>query len=344
MIKDENYYVVHGWMRNKLQLKGNDLIVYALLYGFTQDGETEFRGSVEYITDFTGACRDTIRVSLNRLEQKGLIIKTQHNILKGQTNGYICVPLNQLKWVTENQSPPYREISHGVTENQSLGNGKSATINNTYKELYKECKKESKKVGNKEDKQKDNKTYDEIISEYGIKGNLRKVVGKFIQHCALNKHLLLNAELKEVLENLYTYKEEDREQALAKAITKNKFILEPKTELHYDNMGLASCYDGKSFQEIIDTPLFSLQEIVKLRLWDFIRHRQAIGHPMSNESLVLFINKLNETYSPSQTAEKVKAIQTAIRGGYTDIKEEDGWIKKAIQFGGINLEANADYE
>ena len=46
MIKDENYFVVHGWMRTKLNLKGNHLTIYALIYGFSQDGESEFRGTL----------------------------------------------------------------------------------------------------------------------------------------------------------------------------------------------------------------------------------------------------------------------------------------------------------
>ena len=35
-IKNENYVVIQGWMVNELNLKGNDLMVYAIIYGFTQ--------------------------------------------------------------------------------------------------------------------------------------------------------------------------------------------------------------------------------------------------------------------------------------------------------------------
>ena len=48
-MKNENYIVIQGWMRNELNLKGNELIVYALIYGFSQDEESEFTGSVAYI-------------------------------------------------------------------------------------------------------------------------------------------------------------------------------------------------------------------------------------------------------------------------------------------------------
>ena len=37
-MKDENYIVLQGWMINKLNLKGNELTVYALIYGYSQNG------------------------------------------------------------------------------------------------------------------------------------------------------------------------------------------------------------------------------------------------------------------------------------------------------------------
>ena len=36
-------------MINELGLNGNELILYALIYGFSQDGQSEFHGSIRYI-------------------------------------------------------------------------------------------------------------------------------------------------------------------------------------------------------------------------------------------------------------------------------------------------------
>ena len=33
-IKDENFIMIQGWMVNMLNLKGNELLVYAIIYGF----------------------------------------------------------------------------------------------------------------------------------------------------------------------------------------------------------------------------------------------------------------------------------------------------------------------
>lgn len=74
-IKDENYFQISGFMVNRLGLKGNDLMVYAIVYGFSQDGETWFNGSRQYLSDFTGASKSTIDRTLLGLQEKGLLIK-----------------------------------------------------------------------------------------------------------------------------------------------------------------------------------------------------------------------------------------------------------------------------
>ena len=74
-IREDNYYVVHGWMRTKLSLSGVDLDIFAIIYGFSQDEETEFTGSIQYLCDFTGCSRPTVINALKRLVDLGYIIK-----------------------------------------------------------------------------------------------------------------------------------------------------------------------------------------------------------------------------------------------------------------------------
>lgn len=42
LIKDENHIVIEGWMVTKLKLVGNELIIFALIYGFSQLEEHSF--------------------------------------------------------------------------------------------------------------------------------------------------------------------------------------------------------------------------------------------------------------------------------------------------------------
>lgn len=83
-MKNENYIVIQGWMRNELNLKGNELLIYALIYGFSQDDESEFNGSVAYIAEWIGSSKQTVYNCLKSLCDKNLLIKNDeyHNGIK----------------------------------------------------------------------------------------------------------------------------------------------------------------------------------------------------------------------------------------------------------------------
>lgn len=77
MIKDENYITIQGWMRTKLGLKGNDLLVYAVIYSFSQTENQRFTGSLQYIADWCGATKQGILKNIKNLIDKGLICKEE---------------------------------------------------------------------------------------------------------------------------------------------------------------------------------------------------------------------------------------------------------------------------
>ena len=79
-MKNENYIVVQGWMRNELQLKGNDLLVYAIIYGFSQAENQKFTGSLSYLADWCGATKAGIIKNLQNLLGRGLIERTDRYI------------------------------------------------------------------------------------------------------------------------------------------------------------------------------------------------------------------------------------------------------------------------
>lgn len=75
MIKNENYIQICGWMINELNLKGTELLVYALIYGFSQDGKSVFNGSLNYISEWANCSRQGVINCLKSLLDKGLIEK-----------------------------------------------------------------------------------------------------------------------------------------------------------------------------------------------------------------------------------------------------------------------------
>lgn len=90
-IRDDNFYLIGGWMINRLGLKGTALQIFAIIYGFSQDGEGEFKGSLKYLCDFTGASRSTVIRALNDLAERGLILKVESQINGVQFNTYRAV-------------------------------------------------------------------------------------------------------------------------------------------------------------------------------------------------------------------------------------------------------------
>ena len=119
MIKDENFYVVQGWMINKLGLKSTELQIFAMIYGFCQDGKSDFRGSLSYIQDWTGVSKPTVISALNSLIEKGLITKTVFD--NGETNSY-CVAGS-------------KESLLGGSKDSLLGGSKDS-LHNKYKDNY----------------------------------------------------------------------------------------------------------------------------------------------------------------------------------------------------------------
>ena len=79
-VKDSNYFVVHGWMRNLLGLRGNALDLYAIIYGFSQTDHQEFTASISYLCEWLGASRPTIINNLKDLVDRGLLTKESEDI------------------------------------------------------------------------------------------------------------------------------------------------------------------------------------------------------------------------------------------------------------------------
>lgn len=75
MIKNENFLHICGWMINELQLKGNELIIYAAIHGFSQDGKSDYHGGLNYLEEWTNSTKQGVIKSLKSLVEKGLIVK-----------------------------------------------------------------------------------------------------------------------------------------------------------------------------------------------------------------------------------------------------------------------------
>ncbi len=76
-ISDCNYFSVQAWMVNKLKLHGAERDVYAIIYGYSQDEDSDFHGSLEYMSQLTGYSRNAICAALKSLTEKKLLLKVE---------------------------------------------------------------------------------------------------------------------------------------------------------------------------------------------------------------------------------------------------------------------------
>lgn len=77
MVKNENYIVIQGFMVNELGLKGNDLLIYAIIYGFSQAQDQKYTGSLQYLADWTNSTVRGVQKNLKSLLEKKLIVKEE---------------------------------------------------------------------------------------------------------------------------------------------------------------------------------------------------------------------------------------------------------------------------
>lgn len=78
-MKRSDFILIQAPMVTDLKLSGNRLIIYALIHGFCKDGEHEFKGSINYICEWTNITRNTVISTLKSLVDDGLISKREYS-------------------------------------------------------------------------------------------------------------------------------------------------------------------------------------------------------------------------------------------------------------------------
>ena len=170
IIKDENFILIQGWMINKLKLSGNDLLVYAVIYGFSQDGEQWFEGNRSYLSGWCNSSKRGIQKNLQRLVENKLILKKEVFVNNVKFCKYKVNPKytpdgrgnrgDAPEFATGEQSSPGVKLtsgeqsSVGCGEQRSLGAGEQSSPNNIYIDNIVLDNINTKKEINKERKEK----------------------------------------------------------------------------------------------------------------------------------------------------------------------------------------------
>lgn len=179
-IKDENFTTIQGWMLNRLNLKGNELIIYAIIYSFSQDGESRFTGSRRYLADWCGCSVKTVGNALASLVTKGLITKHDKTVNGVHLCDYSITPVGK-------NFPGGREkiTHHNIEDNIDID-----TI---------EDKKERKRH-----------SFDAIINAYTDNPSTRELLGEWLQNRKAKRAAMTDNAIKRNIAKLDQYAQESR--------------------------------------------------------------------------------------------------------------------------------------
>lgn len=197
---EKNYLTIQGFMRTKLNLKGNELLVYSLIYGFSQDGKTWFTGSANYIAEWVGITRPNVMAILKRLVEKELIIKQDKVI-----NGVKLVDYKVNTEMYENNTPCNKTL-HPCNETLHQN------INDTYvkETVSKDTAKKAEEI-----------EIENAIVEYTGNEEVRKMLREFVEY-RRNKRSKMSIKAFEMLLNkLRGFTEKEQIDAIETSIVSN---------------------------------------------------------------------------------------------------------------------------
>ena len=120
-LHDGNYINIQSFMVKDLKLKGNELLIYAIIYGFSQAEDTSFTGGLQYLAEWTNSTKQGVIKNLKSLVEKGFIIKNEKHVGGVKFCEYRSTLFNGA--VNKVESEPLNNVEQGIK--QSLPNKES---------------------------------------------------------------------------------------------------------------------------------------------------------------------------------------------------------------------------
>lgn len=111
IVPDSESVIVFGWMINKLELKGLQKDLYALIYKYSQDGISPFIESIAYMSQFTSSTKYGVQKAIKELLDKNYISKSE----RYENNIKYCSYKVNLEYV------PYATESDGYATRSEKG-------------------------------------------------------------------------------------------------------------------------------------------------------------------------------------------------------------------------------
>lgn len=261
LIMPESFVTIQGWMVTHLKLKSNELMIYAIIYGFCQIRGQVFSGSVRYLAEWTNSTKRGVYKNLKSLVDKGLIEKIEENINGVKFCKYtICE--NRLPsrtrfcspWGDEQSSPVMNKVHRGDEQSSPGGDEQSSPNNIDIDNIDNniDIKKESKKERKEPERAKENvKSFNELIDNYTSNQQLRKELKEHLKVRKNKKAALTNRAIELSLKKLDDLASNDSEkiQMVQNAIMSGWTTFYPLKADEKQKMGGNASYDIRRYEK-----------------------------------------------------------------------------------------------
>lgn len=213
-VKDNNFIAIQGWMRTRLNLKGNELLIYALIYGFSQDGHSRFTGSRKYIAEWCGCSLDTVDRSLSSLVGKGFLAKYPHTdqngsrvvdyaaILTAITDTTAHADTTAAAQTTAHEQAPAQDPWANTT-NATTEQFQTPTYEPQPLPAEPEPKPQPKKT-------RKSKSFDNIIDAYTSDPTTKKLLGEWLQNRKAKRSAMTDSAIQSNIDVLDRLAQESR--------------------------------------------------------------------------------------------------------------------------------------
>lgn len=174
-MKRSDFILIQAPMVTDLKLSGNRLIIYALIHGFCKDGEHEFKGSINYICEWTNITRNTVISTLKSLVDDGLISKREYSANNVKFCAYSIV-VGSAKTAPQKDNNNYN-TDNNKEENILIAESEVAFIDRMYAKYPSRCPVRNISTGKS---MKDKQRIKTLLKTYSMK-DIERVIDKEIE-------------------------------------------------------------------------------------------------------------------------------------------------------------------
>ena len=172
----ESYICILDWMVKELKLSGNELLVFAIIHGFSQDGECAFVGSKQYICDRLNITKPTAIKCIDNLIEKGYVYEQEETI-----NGFKRIRYGVCKEIlrgVKNLNEGVKNLNGGSKETLPNNKEENKDIININKEKF---RKESVSFREQDLEEKEEKPLDVFAKAEAKKLNYEQQMAKWLE-------------------------------------------------------------------------------------------------------------------------------------------------------------------